>query len=81
MISILLAAAISGLVSGAEPVDNAASARADWGDSGAQALDDAKTGKHDCKGKNACKGQGGCKTDKHSCKGQNACKGQGGCKG
>lgn len=37
--------------------------------------------KHDCKGKNACKGQGGCKTDTHACKGQNACKGQGGCKG
>ena len=36
--------------------------------------------KHACKGKNDCKGQGGCKTDKNSCKGQNACKGQGGCK-
>ncbi|HEY5958550.1 MAG TPA: hypothetical protein VIV60_18440 [Polyangiaceae bacterium] len=36
--------------------------------------------KHSCKGQNACKGKGGCKTDKHACKGQNACKGQGGCK-
>lgn len=35
---------------------------------------------HDCKGMNACKGQGGCKTADHACKGQNACKGQGGCK-
>jgi len=36
--------------------------------------------KHDCAGKNACKGQGGCKTATHACKGQNECKGQGGCK-
>ena len=38
------------------------------------------TAKHDCAGKNACKGQGGCKTATHACKGQNDCKGQGGCK-
>lgn len=31
-----------------------------------------------CKGKNSCKGQGGCKTSSHSCAGQNDCKGQGG---
>lgn len=36
--------------------------------------------KHACKGMNACKGKGGCKTDKNSCKGMNDCKGQGGCK-
>ena len=35
---------------------------------------------HDCKGMNACKGQGGCKTADHDCKGKNNCKGQGGCK-
>ncbi len=35
---------------------------------------------HDCKGMNACKGQGGCKTGNNGCKGQNSCKGQGGCK-
>jgi hypothetical protein len=35
---------------------------------------------HDCKGQNACKGLGGCKTANNGCKGQNACKGQGGCK-
>lgn len=34
---------------------------------------------HECKGKNACKGQGGCGTSSHDCKGKNACKGQGGC--
>lgn len=31
-----------------------------------------------CKGKNACKGLGGCKTKDHACKGQNSCKGTGG---
>jgi hypothetical protein len=35
---------------------------------------------HACKGLNACKGQGGCKTAANACKGMNACKGQGGCK-
>jgi hypothetical protein len=34
---------------------------------------------HECAGKNACKGQGGCKTADHKCAGQNGCKGQGGC--
>lgn len=33
-----------------------------------------------CKGKNECKGMGGCKTDAHSCAGKNECKGQGNCK-
>ena len=80
MTSILIAAAISGLVSGAQDSSQAPTFRADLGSSGSQPLDDTK-GKHACKGQNACKGQGGCKTDKHACKGQNACKGQGGCKG
>ena len=81
MISILMAAAISGIVSGAPaPSDTLASAAMEL-TSHAQQLDDSKGGKHTCKGQNACKGQGGCKTEKHACKGQNACKGQGGCKG
>jgi hypothetical protein len=33
-----------------------------------------------CKGRNECKGKGGCKTANNACKGQNQCKGQGGCK-
>jgi hypothetical protein len=75
MTSMLIAAAISGIVAGAE---GHSQMRASEGSvSNAQMLGD----KHSCKGQNACKGQGGCKTDKHSCKGQNACKGQGGCKG
>ncbi len=82
MTSILIAAAISGIVSGAHADNNheGPTVRADVSGSTAQPLDDSK-GKHACKGQNACKGQGGCKTDKHACKGQNACKGQGGCKG
>ncbi len=35
---------------------------------------------HQCKGMNACKGQGGCKTGDQGCKSQNSCKGKGGCK-
>ncbi len=75
MTSILIAAAVSGIVTGAEPKNQLRAS--ELGASSAQMLGD----KHDCKGQNACKGQGGCKTDKHVCKGQNACKGQGGCKG
>jgi hypothetical protein len=83
MTSILMAAAISGIVGGAQAAAHTStpSFKTD-GAISAQPLDDAKKdGKHACKGKNACKGQGGCKSEKHACKGQNACKGQGGCKG
>ena len=80
MTSILMAAAISGIVGTAQGDANARSFQLET-QSGAEPMDDAGKGKHSCKGKNACKGQGGCKTDKHACKGQNACKGQGGCKG
>ncbi len=78
MTSIFMAAAVSGIVAGAEAKGSFKSADL-GGVSSAQMLDDK--GKHACKGQNACKGQGGCKTDKHACKAQNACKGQGGCKG
>ena len=61
MISILMAAAVSGIVSGAPaPASTLASTAMDR-TSDAQQLDDAKGGKHACKGQNACKGQGGCK--------------------
>jgi hypothetical protein len=79
MISILMAAAISGIVSGAE-IKTLASVQLDRTE-GADQLEESKGSKHACKGQNACKGQGGCKTEKHACKGQNACKGRGGCKG
>ena len=38
-----------------------------------------KAVKHDCKGLNECKGQGGCKTGDNGCAGKNSCKGKGGC--
>jgi hypothetical protein len=38
-----------------------------------------KKSKHDCAGKNTCKGKGGCKTGDNGCKGKNSCKGKGGC--
>ncbi len=48
------------------------------GDQG-QLADSSPTDKHDCKGMNSCKGQGGCKTGDNGCKGMNSCKGKGGC--
>jgi hypothetical protein len=81
MTSILMAAAISGIVGGANAAPSSSPSFTSDGTVAAQQLDDSKKdGKHACKGQNGCKGQGGCKTDKHACKGQNACKGQGGCK-
>jgi len=46
---------------------------------GTPAGDSKDASKHDCKGKNACKGQGGCGTSDNGCKGKNSCKGHGGC--
>jgi hypothetical protein len=34
---------------------------------------------HVCRGLNACKGKGACKTAKNACKGKNVCAGQGAC--
>jgi hypothetical protein len=72
MTSILVAAAISGMVAGTREAH-----------AGAQALGASSDGtlgdKNKCAGQNECKGLGGCKTDKHACAGQNDCKGQGGC--
>jgi hypothetical protein len=82
--SLLLAAAVSGLMAGTTPVFAAA---APAGTSPAlQAGVPALSGnmlahiqKHSCKGKNNCKGQGGCKSSDNGCKGKNSCKGKGGC--
>jgi hypothetical protein len=85
---ILLASAV-GCASTPAPVvaaDGTATAAATEGKSGCGG---AATGgeaaatiaKHDCKGQNECKGQGGCAVEgKNTCKGQNECKGHGGCK-
>ena len=84
MKSTLMAAAISGMVIGASSLASAATTHQTSGstlESSALHGSQMASDKHSCKGKNACKSQGGCKTDKHACKGQNSCKGQGGCKG
>ena len=39
----------------------------------------AKVEKHACKGKNSCKGNGGCAAGDNGCAGKNSCKGKGGC--
>ena len=48
----------------------------------AHAGEEAAADKHVCKGRNECKGKGGCASDaaRHECKGKNECKGMGGCK-
>ena len=44
-------------------------------------MSEAEIPAHACKGKNECKGQGGCAVkDQNDCKGKNPCKGKGGCK-
>jgi len=45
----------------------------------AAAAADKEGSKHVCKGRNDCKGQGGCKTGDNGCAGKNSCKGKGGC--
>jgi len=80
MTSILIAAAISGIVAGAHSNSSPTTPSIQSDDVGSVGPLESG-GKHACKGQNACKGQGGCKSEKHACKGQNACKGQGGCKG
>jgi len=72
MLSTLLIAAISGITASSPHADEPRPRAGAW------MLDD-RPAKHACKGKNDCKGQGGCKTDRHACKGKNDCKGQGGC--
>lgn len=72
--SIVAAAALAGLVGGVMLTSSGCASNKAGMESG------SSMHKHDCAGKNACKGQGGCKTATHSCKGKNECKGQGGCK-
>lgn len=81
----LLAAAGTGLMSGTTtiqpttvPLKNAQSISA--GSLGQMPLTFADGAKHDCKGMNSCKGQGGCATSDMGCKGKNSCQGKGGCK-
>jgi hypothetical protein len=81
----LAVAAFSGLLAGSAHVASASTNTSKFvaktqvsAGAKVQRLDD--TDKHDCKGQNACKGKGNCKTGDNGCKGQNSCKGKGGCK-
>ena len=87
MKSLLLTAAMTGLLSGAAPAfasshtttqntNPTVSAKS----AASMLLADNQQGdKHACKGQNDCKGKGGCKSGDNGCKGKNSCKGKGGC--
>lgn len=89
MKALLLSAAVTGLVAGA----NAATTPTNTNSNSQTSVKASRNAasvllahnnagdadKHSCKGKNDCKGQGGCKTGDNGCKGKNSCKGKGGC--
>jgi hypothetical protein len=84
MKTLMVAAAVSGMLSGAATMQAATSqttnpvvkvGKASFG----SASLNQDTSKHSCKGKNDCKGQGGCKSSDNGCKAKNSCKGKGGC--
>ena len=82
--ALLLTAALSGLVGGTSVAAKAASngsAKTSGTTAGLlyAAQDKTPPAKHACKGKNSCKGTGGCSTSDQGCKGKNTCKGKGGC--
>ncbi len=72
----MISAAVAGMVAGTMGLTGCSK-----DDSGQSAPSSgAATAKHDCKGMNSCKGQGGCNAGDMGCKGKNTCKGKGGCK-
>jgi len=73
--TLIISAAIAGLVAGTTAVTGCSSSP-----KAGSSVSDSAANKHDCKGLNSCKGQGGCKTGDMGCKGKNDCKGKGGCK-
>jgi hypothetical protein len=84
--TMMVAAAVSGLLSGATAmhasttaVNTSTTPILKAGKLSFAGVDFAKAPKHSCKGKNDCKGQGGCKSSDNGCKGKNSCKGKGGC--
>lgn len=86
MKTLMVAAAVSGLLSGAAtmqaatPASQSATSVVKAGKASflRTGFDQSKD-KHSCKGKNDCKGKGGCKSGDNGCKGKNSCKGKGGC--
>jgi hypothetical protein len=86
MKTMMVAAAVSGLLSGATAMhasntalNSSATPILKAGKLSFAGVDFAKAPKHSCKGKNDCKGQGGCKSSDNGCKQKNSCKGKGGC--
>ena len=81
--SLVAAAAMTGLFSGAVARMNAEPAGGGGGQKSTKNTKSkgtkAKVDKHSCAGKNSCKGLGGCKTSDNGCKAKNSCKGKGGC--
>jgi hypothetical protein len=72
-----MAAAVSGLISGAAVQQTHAQ---DTNVVAGKVAPIKKAPKvHDCAGQNDCKGLGGCKSDANACKFKNSCKGKGGC--
>jgi hypothetical protein len=84
MKTLMVTAAVSGLLSGAATMQAATSqtvnpvVKVGKASFGSASLDQTAD-KHSCKGKNDCKGQGGCKSSDNGCKAKNSCKGKGGC--
>ncbi len=77
---LITSAAIAGLYAGAFAVKTYAADATPTPKAGT--ADTAKkdaAASHECKGKNACKGQGGCGASDNGCKSKNSCKGKGGC--
>ena len=83
--TMMVAAAVSGLLSGATmmhasaAVNSSATPILKAGKLSFAGVNLDKPAKHSCKGKNDCKGQGGCKSSDNGCKQKNSCKGKGGC--
>jgi hypothetical protein len=73
--TLIISAAMTGLLAG-----SAITFTGCMSDKSGTAASDSSMSKHDCKGMNSCKSQGGCKTGDMGCKGKNTCKGKGGCK-
>lgn len=81
--ALLAAAAVSGMLTGSAIAQDSGT-----NSGGIKLAQKEKAGKkgtktkdkaHECAGKNACKGKGGCQTGDNGCKGKNSCKGKGGC--
>ena len=75
--TLIISAAMAGLVAGSMVTITGCKSESSGTTSGQT---DTSMSKHDCKGQNTCKSQGGCQTGDMGCKGKNSCKGKGGCK-